>query len=153
MEKTEAKISTLKINSTEFKDHGAIPSKYTYDGQNINPSLGIENLPKEAVSIVIIMDDPDSKIKTWVHWIMWNIKPTITIKEGINQGIQGVNDFKQNRYDGPCPPSGSHRYFFKIYALDSFLDLAGNSSKEDLLEAMQGHIIAAGELVGVYKKE
>ena len=153
METTESKISTLTITSSEFMNNSEIPRKYTCDGENISPPLGIGDLPNETISMVIIVDDPDAKIKTWTHWIMWNIKPTIRIKEDSHQGVEGLNDFKKNGYDGPCPPFESHRYFFKIYALDVILDLPAIATKEDLLEAMQGHILAAGEIMGFYKRD
>ena len=99
METTESKISTLTIGSSEFINESEIPTKYTCDGENINPPLSVGDLPKETISLAIIVDDPDAKTKTWTHWIMWNIKPTIRIKEESHQGVEGVNDFKKNRYE------------------------------------------------------
>lgn len=152
MGEQQIKISTLKITSPDFKDREPIPEKFTCDGQNINPSLLISNLPEDTKSLVLIIDDPDAPGKTWVHWVVWNIKPSKVISQNSVPGIEGINDFKQHHYGGPCPPSNTHRYFFKIYALDTILNLDKNSRKEDLLKAMEGHILAKGELMGTYSK-
>ena len=146
-------MKSLKVTSNVFKNNEMIPSKYTCDGSDINPPLNIEGIPKETKSLVLIMDDPDAPMKTWVHWIVWNIPAKTTIEENSVSGMEGLNDFKRKSYGGPCPPSGTHRYFFKVYALDTTLYLGANSKKEDLEKAMQGHILAKGELVGLYKRE
>ena len=151
-----AKAITYKridISSTAFKENDVIPRRHTCDGKNVNPSLNIDHIPKETQSLAIIVDDPDAPSGTWVHWVIWNIPVTHHLKEGHAQGIQGVNDFKKNAYDGPCPPKGTHRYFFKLYALDCLLDIPKNSNKEKLEKAMGGHILGFGELIGLYKKE
>ena len=148
----EVDYKTLKISSEAFRDNELIPAKYTCDGNNVNPALTIEHVPESVKSLTIIVDDPDAPAGTWVHWIMWNIPVTHRLKENEAHGIQGLNDFKQNKYGGPCPPSGIHRYFFKVYALDTVLDLPANSNKAKLEKAMSDHIIAFGELIGLYKR-
>jgi len=143
---------TLAVSSPAFSANGLIPSKYSCDSVNCNPPLDILHIPKEAKSLAIIVDDPDAPRGTWVHWVVWNIPVTTTIEENIVPGEQGTNDFHQSRYDGPCPPSGTHRYSFKIYALNQELDLKPGSTKAQLEKAMSNYIIGYGELVGLYKK-
>lgn len=145
-------IKTLDISSDAFEDRMYIPSKYTCDGVNVNPPIEISNIPKEAKSLVLIVDDTDAPIRTWTHWIVWNIPPAKKIKENSLSGLQGLNDFRQHHYGGPCPPSGTHHYHFKVYALDDILYLQRNATKYDLEKAMNSHIIAFGELVGLYKR-
>lgn len=142
----------LKISSTDFEQNGFIPPKFTCDGINISPSLTIEDIPAETKCLALIVDDPDAPKRDWVHWLVWNIPVTHNIKQNEVHGIQGVNDFKGLSYSGPCPPSGTHRYYFKIYALDSLLDLSANATKTQLEIAMSEHIIGFGELMGLYKK-
>ena len=129
-----------------------IPKKYTCDDRDINPSLNIEDLPKETKSLALIVDDPDASMGTWVHWVVWNIPPAKEILEDSVPGTEGVNDFRKHSYGGPCPPSGTHRYFFKVYALDTKLELSPNSKKRDLEKAMEGHILAKGEIIGLYSR-
>jgi len=146
----------LTIKSPAFENKKEIPSKYTCDGEDINPPLIIENVPKGTKSLVLIVDDPDAPMGLWVHWILWNISPdTKEIKEGsVPKGaIEGINDFKKNEYGGPCPPFGTHRYFFKLYALDTILKLDKNSKKDDLEKAMKDHIIEKTEILGLYKRK
>jgi len=145
-------MKELKITSPAFQNKGFIPSKYTCDGADVNPPLNIEGLPEETKSLVLVVDDPDAPMGTWDHWIVWNIPPVERIEEKSVPGTEGINDSRKHSYAGPCPPSGTHRYFFKIYALDTKLDLNRNSRKKDVEEAMRGHIIAKGELVGLYKR-
>ncbi len=147
-----ADFRPLKFTSRAFPHEGLIPIKYTCDGRNINPPLDIENIPEEAKCLVLIVDDPDAPGKTWVHWMVWNIPVTHHIKENEVHGIEGFNDFLQHHYGGPCPPSGIHRYFFKVYALDALLDLPVLATKSQLEKAMSEHIIAFGELVGLYTR-
>ena len=142
----------IKVASTAFPAEGFIPSKYTCDGRNISPPLSFEQVPENAKCLALIVDDPDAPIGTWVHWLAWNIPLTHLIKENVIHGEQGLNDFQENKYGGPCPPSGTHRYFFKVYALDALLDLPRNARKFDLERAMSGHILAFGELIGLYKR-
>jgi len=145
-------MSALRVTSPAFKSNGLIPKKYTCDGSDVNPSLHIEDLPKETESLALIVDDPDAPMGTWVHWVVWNIPPVRVIQEDSVPGIEGVNDFQRHSYGGPCPPSGTHRYFFKVYALDTKLELNQNSRKKDLEKAMEGHILAKGEIVGLYRR-
>ena len=145
----------MRILSTAFKDNTSIPAKYTCDGLDINPPLTFEGIPTGAKSLALIVDDPDAPRSTWVHWVVWNIDPkTAKINEkSVPPGAQqGINDFKRNNYGGPCPPSGTHRYFFKLYALDSSIALSGRSDKAALEKMMQGHILDKSELVGLYRR-
>ena len=142
----------LKVSSTAFQDGEMIPSEYSCDGSNINPPLDIDHIPEEAQCLVLVVDDPDAPIGVWVHWLVWNIPVTHHIKENEVHGTEGVNDFQQQHYAGPCPPSGTHRYFFKVYALDALLELPAGTKKLQLEKAMSEHIIAFGELVGLYQR-
>ena len=114
--------------------------------------MTIEGVPEETKTLVLIVDDPDAPMGTWDHWIVWNIPPTSKIEENTVPGTEGMNDFRRRSYGGPCPPYGTHRYFFKVYALDTQLDLKSNSTKKDVEKAMEGHILAEGELVGLYRR-
>ncbi|MFC1808924.1 YbhB/YbcL family Raf kinase inhibitor-like protein [Candidatus Omnitrophota bacterium] len=143
----------LQIESMAFKNNEFIPTKYTRFGENINPPLRISNIPDATKSLVLIVDDPDAPSKTWVHWVVFNIPVVDVIEEKSAPGIQGKNDFGNNQYDGPQPPSGTHRYFFKLYALDIMLSLADGSTKEMVLVAMEENVIAQAQLVGLYKNE
>jgi Raf kinase inhibitor-like YbhB/YbcL family protein len=143
----------LKVSSKAYRDGEYIPVKYSCDGANVNPPLDIEHIPDNTMSLALIVDDPDAPIGTWVHWIAWNIPVTHHIKENEIHGIEGYNDFQQHHYGGPCPPSGTHRYFFKVYALDSLLDLPATAKKTELEKAMSEHIIGFGELTGLYKRK
>jgi len=142
----------LRMTSPAFENKGSIPSKYTCDGRDVNPPLKIEDIPKETQSLVLIVDDPDAPAGTFDHWIVWNIPPTERIEENSVPGTEGLNDLRKYSYGGPCPPSGTHRYFFKVYALDTKLSLNPNSRKRDLEKAMTGHILAKGELIGLYRR-
>ncbi len=150
---TAVDYKLLKVSSTSFQHEGPIPLKYTCDGKNINPSLHIEDIPEEAKCLVLIVDDPDAPVGTWVHWLVWNIPVTHHIKENEVHGIQGLNHFQQPHYGGPCPPSGTHRYFFKVYALNALLDLPSNTRKFQLEKTMSEYIIAFGEIIGLYKRK
>ncbi len=149
-------MNPLHISSTVFNDNESIPRKYTCDGENINPSLSFSGIPEETKSLALIIDDPDAPVKTWVHWIIFDIPPQFDqIPEGSPppSSIQGLNDFGNNSYGGPCPPSGQeHRYFFKLYALDTILELSSGTTKATLEAAMEGHIIAQTSLVGKYSR-
>ncbi len=146
------KMDKMEVTSTAFTDNGNIPEKYTCDGQDINPPLNIKNIPDRTQTLVLIVDDPDAPAGTWVHWVIWNIPPRELIEENSIPGTEGINSFKKNHYGGPCPPSGTHRYFFKVYALDTTLDLGSDAKKEDVEGAMEGRILAKGELVGLYSR-
>jgi len=145
-------MKNLTISSPAFNNNNKIPPKYTCSGEDVNPQLNITGIPKETKSLVLIVDDPDAPMGDWVHWIVWNIPPTKMIKEKSIPGIEGMNDFGKHSYGGPCPPSGTHRYFFKVYALNNELSLPVHSPKKVLEKAMSKHIIAKGELVGLYKR-
>jgi len=145
-------MKELTISSPAFKNNGFIPPKYTCDGNDVNPPLNIEGVPKETQSLALIVDDPDAPMGTWDHWVVWNIPPAEKIMENSVPGTEGLNDFRRRSYGGPCPPSGTHRYFFKVYALDTRLDLSPSSRKKDVERAMKGHVIAEGELVGLYRR-
>lgn len=145
----------MKITSATFENNQPIPSKYTCDGNNINPPLGFEDIPDGAKSLVLIVDDPDAPGKTFVHWTAWNIDPATTeVPEGKTPegATQGLTDFGEVGYGGPCPPSGTHRYFFKLYALDTTLDIPYTARKEDIEKAIEGHTIATAELIGTYSR-
>lgn len=145
-------VKNLVVKSPAFENNNRIPTKYTCDGDNVNPPLTIEGAPEETKSLVLILDDPDAAAGTWNHWLVWNIPPTHKIKEDMVPGTQGVNTAGKRDYGGPCPPSGTHRYFFKVYALDTELNSNPNSQKEDIEKAMQSHILAQGELLGLYRR-
>jgi Raf kinase inhibitor-like YbhB/YbcL family protein len=153
----------IKLTSTAFKEGESIPRAYTCDGVNISPPLewsGVGSTTKPAKTIAIIADDPDAPGGTWVHWVLYNlaadniglvenVPATESLKAG---GFQGKNDFGKIGYSGPCRPSGSHRYFFRIYALDGELPLKAGATKADLMKAMEGHIIAQGQSMGTYRR-
>jgi len=143
----------FKITSPAFSHGSLIPSRYTCDGDNINPHLVIHGVPAGAKTLVLIVDDPDAPGRVWVHWLVWDIPAETTeIREGTVpfKGREGTNSWGNIGYGGPCPPSGTHRYFFRLYALDLFLKLDEGALREELEDAMQGHILATAELVGTY---
>lgn len=147
--------SNMQLASSSFTNNQMIQSKYTCDGENTSPPLTINGIPEKTRSLVLIVDDPDTPVGDWVHWLVWNINPnTGKIAEGEipSKAIQGVNDFGENKYGGPCPPSGTHRYQFKLYALDTTLDLPNDTKKIDLETALTGHILDQTMLVGTYQK-
>jgi len=145
---------SVKLSSSAFTDGGNIPSKYTCDGANVSPPLKISEVPEGTESLALVMDDPDAPMGTFDHWVVWNIpRETQEIQEGKEpQGIQGRTDFGRTGYGGPCPPSGTHRYKFKLYALDTKLNLREGSRKRDLESAMRGHIIEEVVLTGNYRR-
>ena len=165
-------LADMKLSSPAFKhlshsqspetryspadgDEGSyIPVQHSCKGSDISPELKIEGVPVNAKSLALIMDDPDAPGGTFVHWVVWNIPPdTKTINKGQSpHGIQGMTDFRKRGYGGPCPPSGIHRYYIKLYALDMLLDINANSTKKDLEHSMNGHIIEKAELIGLFKR-
>jgi Raf kinase inhibitor-like YbhB/YbcL family protein len=146
-------MKELTVSSPAFESNQLIPAKYTCDGNDVNPPLTIEGIPEGTKTLALIVDDPDAPMGTWDHWIVWNIPAaTSKIEENAVPGTEGMNDFRRRPYGGPCPPSGTHRYFFKVYALDVKLDLSPTSRKRDVEKAMQGHVLAKGELVGLYRR-
>jgi hypothetical protein len=150
----------LELRSAAFPEGGSIPSQYTCDGKNVSPPLSWSGTPTAAKSLALICDDPDAPAGVWVHWVLYDLPPsTSALPEGVpardeirEGGRQGKNDFRKIGYGGPCPPSGTHRYVFTLYALDSKLDLAAGATKQDLLAAMRGHVIAEGKLTGKYSR-
>jgi Raf kinase inhibitor-like YbhB/YbcL family protein len=147
-------IEMLKLTSPAFDHEGMIPKKYSCQGDDINPELGIEGIPEETKGLVLIMDDPDAPVGTWVHWVVWNLDPSISkIEENSTpKGVVGKNSWRSNDYGGPCPPFGTHRYYFKLYALDTQLALEEKSDKKTVENAMKGHVIEEAVLMGKYKK-
>jgi Raf kinase inhibitor-like YbhB/YbcL family protein len=146
-------MKELTVKSPSFQHNSPIPKKHSCDGEDSNPPLTIERLPMETKSLALVVDDPDASDETFDHWVVWNIPPsTNKIAEHSVPGIEGLNSARQRGFMGPCPPSGTHRYFFKVYALDTKLTLDAKSTKRDLEKAMQGHILAKGELIGLYHR-
>ena len=150
----------MKLISSAFKEGEPIPRQYTCDGVNVSPPLEWSGTPKTAKTIAIIADDPDAPSGTWVHWVFYNLPadniglvenlpPTENLKAG---GFQGKTDFGKVGYGGPCPPSGTHRYFFKVYAVDSELALKAGATKDELMKAMEGHIVGQAQLTGTYRR-
>lgn len=143
----------MKITSPSFEHNQNMSSKYSCDGENVNPPLQFIDIPQNAKSLVLIVDDPDAPSKTWIHWVVFNIDPkTSGIEENSKPttGIEGMTDFGRTGWGGPCPPSGVHRYFFKLYALDSTLNLSSAAGKKEVEDAMEDHIIESSELTGLY---
>lgn len=149
----EAGGGSMEITSPAFKHKEYIPEKYTCEGEDINPELDISGIPDGTASLALIMDDPDAPMGVWVHWVVFDIPVVSRIKENSVPGKLGLTNSGRRDYHGPCPPSGTHRYFFKVYALDTKLNLPEGISKGQLEKAMQGHILAKAELIGLYKKK
>ena len=145
----------MKLTSTVFQNNAPIPSEYTCDGADLSPPLIISDVPPNAKSLILIMDDPDAPVGNWDHWVVFNIPPSANqIQKGKEpDGAAGKNSWGKAGYGGPCPPSGTHRYFFKLYALDTELNLPEGSPKKDIEKEMQGHIVAKAELMGIYKRK
>jgi len=151
----------IKITSSVFEDGGLIPAEYTCDGADMSPPLQWGVVPEGTKSIALICDDPDAPMGTFVHWVIFGLPAeTRELAENIpsdetlpNGAKQGKSDFGRIGYGGPCPPSGTHRYFFKIYALDTEIALAAGASKRELVKAMEGHILGQGQLIGKYKRQ
>ena len=148
----DIKTRTLVISSAAFRHEGNIPSVYTCDGKGINPPLEIDHIPVETQTLAIIMEDPDAPGKTYYHWLLWNISPISEIKENSIPGISGINGAGKTGYFGPCPPSGTHRYYFHVFALDATLDLKAGANKKILEQAMKTHVLAKGSLLGRYRR-
>jgi Raf kinase inhibitor-like YbhB/YbcL family protein len=156
---------TLKVMSSSFQQGGSIPTKYTCDGDDLSPPLSWSGVPNNAKSVALIVDDPDAPDpanpqRVYVHWVVYNIPPqTTTLPENASErgipagGIQAKNDWGKTEYGGPCPPIGEHRYFFKVYALDTVLNEIKDATKADIERAMKGHIINSGELMGTYQRK
>jgi Raf kinase inhibitor-like YbhB/YbcL family protein len=146
-------MKELVVRSPSFQANTLIPKKYSCDGEGVNPPLTIEGVPKESKSLVLVVDDPDASGGTFDHWVVWDIPPSTTkIAEHSIPGTEGLNSARQKGFMSPCPPSGTHRYFFKVYALDVELKLDAKTTKRDLERALQNHILSRGELIGLYHR-
>lgn len=154
-------MAFMRITSSVFEPMGSIPVRYTCDGDNVSPPFSISGVPQEAKSLVLIMDDPDVPKNVrpdglWVHWVMWNIDPKIA---GIGEdsvppgAIEGATSSGRMEYGGPCPPDREHRYFFKLYALDTLISLPSSATKEKVEQVMEGHVLAKAELIGRYDRK
>jgi hypothetical protein len=142
----------MKVISSNFEHKGNIDKKFTCQGEDINPSLNIEDIPFSAKSLALVVDDPDAPGGVWIHWIVYNIPIVNEIKENSVPGKELLNSFGKKGYGGPCPPSGTHRYYFKVYALDKKLDLKDDATLDDLKKEMKEHILAKEQIIGLYKK-
>jgi len=148
--------NTMIVTSSAFGQNGSIPSKYTCDGESMNPPLEVKDVPVGSQSLVLIVDDPDAVRGTYTHWVVYNIGPQTTIipEHGVPAGaVEGLTSSGKTGYGGPCPPSGVHRYFFKLYALDTMLNLPAGADKAALEKAMEEHVLEKAELVGLYSRE
>lgn len=146
-------MSQLEITSQAFKHRESIPVKYTCEGEEVNPSLVVRSVPLKTESLALVMSDPDAPGGTWIHWVMWNLNPNgHKISENSAPGVEGKNSAGQIGYQGPCPPSGTHRYIFEVFALDSKIDLEEGAIKDELEKAIKGRILASGSLTGLYEK-
>lgn len=146
-------MEKLTVKSPAFEPNKQIPKKYSCNGDDVNPPLTIEGIPQKTKSLALTLEDPDAPSGTFDHWVVWNIPPsTNKIAEHTVPGREGLNSMRQYGYTGPCPPSGTHRYFFKVYALDTELALGTRATKKDLEKAFVDHIVAKGELMGVFNK-
>ena len=153
-EKAQAEM-LLELKSPIFNEGNTIPTSYTCDGSDISPQLDWTGIPENTLSLVLIADDPDASQSTWVHWVLYDLPPDLNgLPEAVTEvGTSGTNSFRKLGYGGPCPPKGSeHRYYFKLYALDSLLSLEEGASKAEVDKAMQGHILAQGQLMGKYRR-
>ena len=152
---------TIEIKSSAFENNDTIPKLFTCDGRDISPPIMWDSIPENTQSLALICDDPDAPMGTWVHWVIYNIRPIpkelpakiLSEEKTPFEARQGINDFGKIGYGGPCPPTGTHRYFFKLYALDTKLNLEGKITKEKLLAAMKNHILAQAELIGRYQRQ
>lgn len=151
----------IVVRSTSFEEGQSVPRKHTCDGEDVSPPLTWSGVPEGTKSLAVVCDDPDAPAGTWVHWVIYNlpsdagglgenVPPRETLPDGARQG---KNDFRKIGYNGPCPPGGTHRYFFKVYALDRLLDLPAGATKAQLVRAMEGHVLAQGSLMGTYSRK
>lgn len=144
----------MALASPSFNEGDPIPLKFSCDGEDISPELDWFGIPEGTVSLALIMDDPDAPGSTWVHWVLFNLPMDLSgLREGMTGvGQDGTNSWNRTGYGGPCPPSGTHRYFFKLYALDTNLDIKSGANKDALEEAMEGHILGQAELMGTFNR-
>ena len=146
-------INKLLVTSSAFKEGELIPRRYTCDGANINPPLEINNMPEGTQSVAIIMDDPDAPSGTYTHWIVWNLPPDISLPEGKEHTTSGINSSGKAGYFGPCPPGGTHRYYFRVYALKTSLSLNNTIDRKEFENQIQKNILASGCLMGLYERK
>jgi len=145
--------SGMQLTSAAFVHGESIPDRYTCDGADMSPPLTVGDLPSAASALALVMDDPDAPRGTWDHWVVYDIEPTADIPEGVQHlGTSGSNSWQRAGYGGPCPPGGTHRYFFTVYALDGALGLEAGAGKGELLDAMQGHVVDEATLMGTYHR-
>jgi Raf kinase inhibitor-like YbhB/YbcL family protein len=162
---SDPKVSTIRLQSPAFTDCGTIPKVYTCDGKDVSPPLTWSGVHESARSLALVCEDPDAPSGTWTHWVIFDLPASVKeLSEGVEAqervkmtpsgetAIQGKNDFKKTGYGGPCPPSGAHRYFFRIYALDIELSLGTTTTRPDLLRSIKGHVLAEGQLMGRYSR-
>ncbi|MBN1697635.1 MAG: YbhB/YbcL family Raf kinase inhibitor-like protein [Spirochaetales bacterium] len=142
----------MTLTSSAFTDSARIPSRYTCDGDDVNPPLSVADVPSGAKSLALIVDDPDAPAGTWVHWVVYDIPVISRIGENSVPGKQGRNNLGKLDYGGPCPPAGTHRYYFRLYALDFSPDKREGLTKKELMNVMSGHILGKAELMGVYSR-
>ena len=143
----------MRLTSRAFTHEGMIPDRYTCDGADVSPELGIEGVPEGTVSLVLVVDDPDAPGGTWDHWVVFDIPVTASVPEDVGAtGTGGLNSWQRTGYGGPCPPSGTHRYFFTVLALDAELDLAEGATKVEVLAAAEGHVLGEAVLMGTYAR-
>jgi Raf kinase inhibitor-like YbhB/YbcL family protein len=155
VENQEIKIN-MKLTSPAFENNSLIPAKYTCDGENVSPPLKISDVPEGTISLALVVDDPDAPAGDWTHWVVWNIDPNLSeIVEGKspNGAVIGANDFGKREWEGPCPPSGTHHYQFRLYALDTKLDISPEDTKNSFSKSLEGHILQETKLIGLYKKQ
>jgi len=150
---TEVISAVLHISSPSFQNDGSIPKDFACEGRGVSPELLIGDIPREAKTLALIVEDPDAPGQIFDHWVVWNIPPSKRITENARPGLEGKNSKGEIGYTGPCPPEGTHRYFFKVYAVDTLLDLKQGATKAQLIDALRDHVVAYGELVGTYKKQ
>jgi Raf kinase inhibitor-like YbhB/YbcL family protein len=158
---TRAETAQIQVTSSAFAEGGMIPPQYTCDGGNVSPPLSWQSVPEGTKSVALIADDPDAPARTFVHWVLYDLPADVReLPEDVPNekttpvgARQGINDFGEIGYGGPCPPSGTHRYYFKLYALDAQTNLPPGSSKAKLLDAMKGHVLAEGQIMGRYKRQ
>ncbi len=143
----------MELTSPAFAHEAAIPDRYTCEGSDLSPPLQLANIPTDTVSLAVVMDDPDAPAGVWDHWVEFDIQPRESIPEAVGDlGTPGTNSWGRTGYGGPCPPSGTHRYFFTVYALDSELDLPAGATKAQALNALEGHVLAQATLMGLYSR-
>lgn len=148
-----APASTMKLTSSSFADGKAIPIAFTCDGADHSPTLNVADIPANTQSLAIIMDDPDAPAGTWDHWVLFNIDPGVQTINDRTKGTSGANSWGRTGYGGPCPPSGTHRYYFRLYALDTKLDLPEGATKQQVLDALPGHVVAETTTMGTYQRK